>query len=376
MALSATQIAQQRVGRAGTPKADAVKVNPNSRIVHRDRLHFMPGQPRTYFDPKKGEELRASLKAKGQLQALIVRPWKDHTGHVAEGHYEVVGGERRVRYSEPARDWKGLSEFIVEVRQMSDVEAFLASLAENLDRHDLTTYDEVRAVARLRDDFNMSMADIQTQLHQERGWVQNRWNASKMTEALQNHLKKPDSLSKALEIAKAPNAKLMDQLTEEFDSLTVQDVKQRITEYKLMHAPHLVSKPKEPAPSLDFDGQGSDERINGYEPAAQYRASGYESNAGITTGRTSSRDRFIQSPQGSKRVYSAPEVLPSALPAMLERTEEGLQYFAQQYERLSSNGSYDVLTQNQMLTRLENILRYAEAGIEAIHAGQQGRRKR
>jgi ParB/RepB/Spo0J family partition protein len=346
---------------------DEVKVSGGSVEIQRDKLHPLPNQPRNEITDENIARMRESLKTKGQLQNILVRPHP-----TINGEYQIVIGETRWRGSKPGRDWKGLPHLRAEIRELNDVQAFLIALAENRDREDLTAYDEVKAVARLIEEFNMSVADVQKHLGEGRGWVDNRFYASKLEPEIMEQLKKPDSLSKALEIGKAPNTKLRNELNANFDTLTVQEIKHRIDEWKLRNAPHLASVPKratESTPELFTD------RPAGYEPPDQYRASGYESNTGITTSRTPASERFIQS-QGSRKVYGAPEVLPSALPVMLERTEEGLQYFAQQYERLSSNGSYDVLTQNQMLTRLENILRYAEAGIEAIQEGQQGKRKR
>jgi ParB/RepB/Spo0J family partition protein len=98
-----------------------------------------PDQPRKVFDREKLEQLTASVRAKGRIVTpLVARPLPD-------GRYEIVCGERRWRAAHAAE----LVDVPVVVRNLSDQEAFEESLLENLDREDMSTIDEVLAVARL-----------------------------------------------------------------------------------------------------------------------------------------------------------------------------------------------------------------------------------
>ena len=92
-----------------------------------------------------------SIREVGLLQPLVVRPSKRHPGK-----YEVVVGRRRY-HALRALGWR---EVPVIVREMSDREALLLSLAENVQRGSLTREEEGRAILRLRREFGMSEAEI------------------------------------------------------------------------------------------------------------------------------------------------------------------------------------------------------------------------
>lgn len=91
------------------------------------------GQPRRAFDPLKLDQLAVSIRERGILQPLLVRP-------VGEG-YEIVAGERRWRAAQQA----GLREVPVLVRNLTVEEAQQLALIENLQREDLNAVDEVDA---------------------------------------------------------------------------------------------------------------------------------------------------------------------------------------------------------------------------------------
>ncbi len=91
------------------------------------------GQPRRAFDPAKLDHLTVSIRERGVLQPLLVRP-------VGE-RYEIVAGERRWRAAQQA----GLLEVPVLVRNLTASDAQQLALIENLQREDLNAVDEVDA---------------------------------------------------------------------------------------------------------------------------------------------------------------------------------------------------------------------------------------
>jgi ParB family chromosome partitioning protein len=95
-------------------------------------------QPRRVFDEKALEELAKSIKENGVLQPLLVRPMRD-------GSYQLVAGERRWRASRMA----GLHEVPVTVREMTDEEASVFALIENLQREDLNVVEEAEGIKSL-----------------------------------------------------------------------------------------------------------------------------------------------------------------------------------------------------------------------------------
>ncbi|WP_304524728.1 ParB/RepB/Spo0J family partition protein [Deinococcus sp. KNUC1210] len=94
-------------------------------------------QPRRRAEDANLQELTASIRVKGILQPLLVRP-------TASG-YELVAGERRLRAAELA----GLTEVPVLIRELSDAEALEAALIENLQREGMEIIDEVDATLTL-----------------------------------------------------------------------------------------------------------------------------------------------------------------------------------------------------------------------------------
>jgi ParB family transcriptional regulator, chromosome partitioning protein len=102
-----------------------------------DLIITNPNQPRKYFDPDALNELAASIRERGVLEPIIVRPMN--------GSFEIVAGERRYRASRLA----GLSAIPAVVREMSDEEAMTDSLLENFQREDLTVMEKARAIQEL-----------------------------------------------------------------------------------------------------------------------------------------------------------------------------------------------------------------------------------
>jgi ParB family chromosome partitioning protein len=105
------------------------------------------GQPRRRFENL--EALAESIREKGVLQPLLVR-------RVGEA-YEVVAGERRLRAAAMA----GLKEVPARVLELSDKEARLLALVENLQREDLNPYEETLGVlALLSEDLGKSVEGV------------------------------------------------------------------------------------------------------------------------------------------------------------------------------------------------------------------------
>jgi ParB family transcriptional regulator, chromosome partitioning protein len=95
-------------------------------------------QPRRYFDPEKLERLVQSVREHGILEPLLVRP-------LPEGNYELVAGERRYRAAQAV----GLLEVPVVVKALNEREALQLALIENLQREDLSAFEETEGIVHL-----------------------------------------------------------------------------------------------------------------------------------------------------------------------------------------------------------------------------------
>jgi ParB family chromosome partitioning protein len=125
-------------GRAGVSELplEAIKANP--------------AQPRRRFDDADIEELAASIREKGILQPILVRP------AVFAGQYEIVAGERRWRAAALA----GLRQMPALVRSLSDAEVLEIAIVENVQRVDLSPIEEAEGYRALIDRFARTQAEV------------------------------------------------------------------------------------------------------------------------------------------------------------------------------------------------------------------------
>jgi ParB family chromosome partitioning protein len=121
-------------------------------------------QPRRRFDEDELEALAQSVREKGVLQPLLVRPVDE-----AEVAFELIAGERRWRAAQRA----GLHQVPVLVRVLGDVEALEIALIENLQREDLTALEEAEAYRRLMNEFGRTQATLADAVGKSRSHVAN-----------------------------------------------------------------------------------------------------------------------------------------------------------------------------------------------------------
>lgn len=117
--------------------ADLAQAPPTEQTLAVKDLQPGQGQPRREFNDQSLGELAESIRQRGILQPLLVRP--------VQGGFEIVAGERRWRAAQLA----GLQEVPVMIRELSDQEARHLALIENLQREDLNMVDEVDAKLEL-----------------------------------------------------------------------------------------------------------------------------------------------------------------------------------------------------------------------------------
>ena len=121
-----------------------------------------PRQPRRFFDDAALEALAGSLRERGVLQPVLVRP-------VAGGTYELVAGERRWRAAQIA----GLESVPALVRERDDAEALEAALIENMAREDLNPVEEARACAALVEELGLTRESVGLRVGRSRVAVTN-----------------------------------------------------------------------------------------------------------------------------------------------------------------------------------------------------------
>jgi ParB family chromosome partitioning protein len=121
-------------------------------------------QPRRRFAEAELEALAQSIREKGILQPLLVRPLAEK-----EADFELVAGERRWR----AAQRLGLHEVPVIVRPIADSEALEIALVENLQREELSPLEEAEAYRRLIEEFDRTQASLAEAVGKSRSHVAN-----------------------------------------------------------------------------------------------------------------------------------------------------------------------------------------------------------
>jgi ParB family transcriptional regulator, chromosome partitioning protein len=136
-------------------------------------------QPRRRFDEAELEALAQSVREKGVLQPLLVRP-VDET----DAAFELIAGERRWRAAQRA----GLHQVPVLVRTLSDIEALEIALIENLQREDLTALEEAEAYRRLMQEFGRTQSALADAVGKSRSHVANTIRLLALPESVRRHL--------------------------------------------------------------------------------------------------------------------------------------------------------------------------------------------
>lgn len=145
--------------------ADVAPVNDAAaarNILAVDLLEPNPNQPRRDFAPVALQELAESIRQKGVVQPLIVRP-------AADGKYEIVAGERRWRAAQMA----GLHDVPVLIRDYNDEQVLEIAIIENIQRADLNAVEEALAYRQLMDRFGHTQDQLAVSLSRSRSHIAN-----------------------------------------------------------------------------------------------------------------------------------------------------------------------------------------------------------
>lgn len=120
-----------------------------------------PDQPRQTFDSDALDELASSMRQRGVIQPIVVRPHGKN--------FQIVAGERRWRAAQRAR----LHQIPAVVRNLNDEETLEIAIVENVQRKDLNAIEEAEAYARLSQDFGHSQARLAEIVGKSRSHIAN-----------------------------------------------------------------------------------------------------------------------------------------------------------------------------------------------------------
>ncbi len=136
----------------------------HSSLISISDLSRNPYQPRQRFSEEKLDELADSIKKKGIIQPIAIRPNKS-----GKSKYEIIAGERRWLAAQRA----GLHEIPVTILDLSDVESLEVAIVENIQRDDLNPVEEARGYKRLNEEFNYDHESISKLMSKSRSHISN-----------------------------------------------------------------------------------------------------------------------------------------------------------------------------------------------------------
>jgi ParB family transcriptional regulator, chromosome partitioning protein len=171
--------------RAGVPESE------KPQIVAGDRLAALPVdllqrgkyQPRSDMRAESLGELADSIKARGLVQPILVRPLP-RPDPTASQRYEIIAGERRWRAAQMA----GLAEIPAVIRDVPDEDAVAMALIENIQRENLNPLEEARALLRLIEEFGLTHQAAAEAVGRSRAAVSNLVRLMELTDEVKEML--------------------------------------------------------------------------------------------------------------------------------------------------------------------------------------------
>lgn len=151
----------------------------DSREVPIEHLEPNPRNPRKTFNEKDLADLTESLKAKGIVQPILVRPAAGK-----QDRFEIIAGERRWRAAQKA----GLHEAPIIIRDVTDQEALELAIIENVQRADLNPIEEAMGYDQLTAEFNYSQGELAKVIGKSRSHVANTMRLLKLPNSVKDYL--------------------------------------------------------------------------------------------------------------------------------------------------------------------------------------------
>lgn len=152
----------------------SLTVSDSLVMLRTDQIKPSRYQPRQTIAPATLEELKASIKRRGIIQPVVVRP-------MAHGIYELVAGERRWRAAQAL----GMQEVPSIIKALSDQETLEASIIENVQREELNPIEEAQGFFRLIEEFHYTQDQLGEAIGKERSSIANTLRLLKLPTEIQ-----------------------------------------------------------------------------------------------------------------------------------------------------------------------------------------------
>jgi ParB family chromosome partitioning protein len=171
--------------RAAVPDAEKPQILVGDRLASLpvDLLQRGKYQPRADMRPESLGELADSIKSRGLVQPILVRPLP-RPNPTESQRYEIIAGERRWRAAQMA----GLAEIPAVIRDVPDEDAVAMALIENIQRENLNPLEEARALLRLIEEFGLTHQAAAEAVGRSRAAVSNLVRLMELTDEVKEML--------------------------------------------------------------------------------------------------------------------------------------------------------------------------------------------
>lgn len=166
------------IGDMATMEGARIADSGSGKRLPVDFLIANRSNPRREFDTEQLEELTNSVREKGVMQPLLVRPTHD------PNQFEIIAGERRWRAAQRA----GLNDVPVVVRDVDDKEALELAIIENVQRVDLNPLEEAMGYGQLIEQFDYTQNDLAQVIGKSRSHVANTLRLLKLPDDVRGML--------------------------------------------------------------------------------------------------------------------------------------------------------------------------------------------
>jgi len=186
-------------------KVEVSDGQPNSGVTYlqTDMIRENSLQPRMVYDETKLAELVSSIKEKGILQPVLVRPRDDG--------YEIVAGQRRLLAARTCN----MEKIPAIIKEVSDQESLVLALIENIQREELNAIEEAQAFQRLIEEFSLTHEEVAVSVGKERSTISNIMRLLKLPQGIQDTVAAGQlSMGHARALLSIEDAKLQHRLFE------------------------------------------------------------------------------------------------------------------------------------------------------------------
>jgi ParB family chromosome partitioning protein len=230
-------------------KDERDKPRAEEELAQLPAASLKPGkyQPRTRMDEASLAELADSIRVRGVIQPIIVRP-------VGPNQYEILAGERRWRAARLA----GLERVPAVIREVPDEAALGIGLIENIQREDLNPLEEAKGLKRLIDEFKLTHEQVATAIGRSRASVTNLLRLLELSPTVQAMVQDGKlDMGHARALLGIASRGKQEQLANE---VAERQLSVRETE-RLVQQALAAPMPKLPLPGLDADGRRLQEEL-------------------------------------------------------------------------------------------------------------------